>query len=824
MFIFLLVIFAYKRFYMKKHLIFLVLLPSLVLAQNYSRDSAISERILSGFVLDSLSQNSLPYASISLLDSESSSRLKGSICDQNGGFSIEKIPVGSYDLLIEYMGYTPKLLKGVEVRKQDVQINIGPILLRKFVEELQEVELLEKNTFVVQEIDKKVFNVSQDEANSSGSALGLMQSLPSVEVDVEGNVSLRGSDQVRLYVDGKSSLQSSSDLLENLPASMIESVELITNPSVKYSPEGMSGIINIVLKKNKARGFNGSGSLTMGYPDRRNFSATINRRSKKLNLYSSYSIMAREGAFTSESEKQTYFDEETFYLKQDKRGGDYRKSHTLKAGLDFTPNPRNYFTLEGKFIPSERIGKDTVLYNQTSVNGFSSFDRLTHSASVNGSSEFSLSGRSEWSNGLKSDLYLSQSNQSIDKSDHYTETLLNQNDWVGNAPIYEQLTNERVDDKFESKLDFSIGNEDHGKWEWGLSYRIRQMDQDQFSDLGSTYLDGSSLDNRFVYEDEVYAAYLNYAKAYGLWSFQTGLRAEQMSTRSYLDQIDSVYTTSYHSLYPSLYLSYNMDELSSVQVSYSRRVNRPKFRALNPFPKYSDPYNLRMGNPFLKPEFVNSYELGFQKYNQGGSFTASVFAKDIHDKQRRFIAVDSNNVSRVTYQNLNSTLNVGVEFLWSKKISSRLNLRLGSSIYHSKMDASNLTSTYEQSAIRMRSNFNFSWSMKGHKLQISGWVRPGGQVGQGKMKTMFNTDLVYAKNIFSDKGKFTVKISDVFNTSGFGIDTYGKMFDQSFSYKRQSRILSISLSCNFGRNNESPSSRKKKGNYNSPRDTDGGYF
>ncbi|MDG1849666.1 MAG: outer membrane beta-barrel family protein, partial [Flavobacteriales bacterium] len=313
-------------------------------------------------------------------------------------------------------------------------------------------------------------------------------------------------------------------------------------------------------------------------------------------------------------------------------------------------------------------------------------------------------------------------------------------------------------------------------------------------------------------------------RAFGLWSFQTGLRSEQANTESYLDNNDSTYKADYLELYPSLHLNYKLDESSSIQASYSRRVNRPGFHALNPFPKYSDPYNLRMGNPFLKPEFVNAVELGYQKFDEGTTLSASIYVKDINDKQRRYISVDSSNVSTVTYQNLNGSLDIGFEFMWSKQVSKTFNFMLSSNIYHSKMDASNLTRAYDESTIGMRSGFNAGWKKNGHKIQLSGWVRPGGEVGQGKMKTMFNTDLVYAKTIFSNKGKLTLKLSDVFNTSGFGIDTFGERFDQSFTYKRRSQILSLSLSCNFGNNNENRSSSKRRGSYSSPRDTDGGFF
>ncbi|MDB2317800.1 TonB-dependent receptor, partial [Flavobacteriales bacterium] len=216
---------------MRKHLFFLLILPCLTWAQTYTMEKDKGRGAVVGLVLDSVTLKPLSYASISLLDVETSSQLMGTICDQKGVFKLQNVPKGSYELLIEFMGYSPMLLEGLELVHEKGYTDLGSLLLNNFVEELQEVELLERNIYVVQEIDKKVFNVGQDEANSSGTALNLMQNLPSVDVDVDGNVSLRGSDQVRLFVDGKSSLQSASDLLENLPSSMIESVELITNPS-----------------------------------------------------------------------------------------------------------------------------------------------------------------------------------------------------------------------------------------------------------------------------------------------------------------------------------------------------------------------------------------------------------------------------------------------------------------------------------------------------------------------------------------------------------------------------------------------------------------
>ena len=317
---------------MKKFIALLFLLPAIIFAQGYDRSGPRPKLSVSGLVIDSLSNEPLSFAALSFISPQDNQLITGGIFNDEGRFIIEDVPVGVYKLLVEYMGYVPKIIPEVKVRPNknsndnntqspysamNAVIDIGVFNMIKSVNQLEEIELVEEKPFVVQGIDRKIFNVDQDLTSSGSTAIELMEKLPSVEVDIDGNLSLRGSTQVRLYVDGKPSMLSSSDLLGTLPSSMIESIELITNPSAKYSPEGMAGIINVVLKKNNKVGFNGNTSFTVGYPARNNFTGLLNCRSDKLNLFASYSIMDRIGGFDSESEKHTYFAEDTFDLSID---------------------------------------------------------------------------------------------------------------------------------------------------------------------------------------------------------------------------------------------------------------------------------------------------------------------------------------------------------------------------------------------------------------------------------------------------------------------------------------------------------------------------
>lgn len=824
---------------MKNYLFLILLIPSFLFAQGKRTGETAPEFAVVGMVLDSLNEEGLAFATVSFLDIETQALVTGGICDDSGAFEIEKVKGGVYNLLVEYIGYEPQIINGVKVspsQKGKVDgvsggttagnsaVNIGTFKLLKSIEQLQEVELVEEKTLVVQGIDRKIYNVGQDITSSGGSAIELMEKLPSVQVDMDGNLSLRGSDQVRLYVDGKPSMLTSSELLETMPSSMIESVELITNPSAKFSPEGMAGIINIVLKKNKKAGFNGSVSATAAVPTRTNFTAVLNRRTEKLNVFGSYSYMNRAGGFMSESEKHTYFTEDTFHLYQEKWGDHLRESHTFKGGVDYTPNETSSISLQGNFTPSTRNKMDTVNYREFTSVGLNEYDRLTDSETLQSSWNVDFSGKKEWGNGLRLDFAANKTHNEKNQNNLYTQTLLGVIDpGFGGYPTFQQLDNERIDDQFEVKLDFSFGNDETGKFEWGLSSRSRMIDQDQYSETDSIgfYVPDTSLINHFIYSDEVNAAFVTYAKSFGVFSAQAGLRAEQVYTLSELRNDSSTFKNDYFELYPSLHLSYKLDETTSIQASYSRRVNRPGFHSLNPFPEYSDPYNLRMGNPYLKPEFVNSVELGYQKFGRGNTFSASIYAKDLDNMQRRYITVDSNSVSTVSYQNLNGSLDLGIEFMWSKQLTESINFMISSNMYHSQMDASNLTDEYNESTFGMWSSFNAGYKKNGHKLQLSGWVSPGAEVGQGKMKTMFSTDLAYSRPVLKDKGKLTLRISDLFNTRAFGIDTHGPSFDQSFWYKRQTQSINVSLSYNFG---DQSNNKHRRGGSRDGGDMDGGFF
>lgn len=829
---------------MKRYLLVLFFVPFFAVAQQGR--GAASERptiTVVGEVVDSLTNNKLSFATVSFVKSETGALVTGGICNDKGVFSVDGVQMDSYNILIEYMGYSPKVIENLSLKpkrggmsassnfsmdpQKGLIYTLETVVLSKASSQIQEVELVEEKALVVQGIDRKVFNVSQDITSNDGSAIELMEKLPSVQVDIDGNVSLRGSDQVRLYVDGKPSMLSSSELLETMPASMIENVELITNPSAKFSPEGMAGIINIVLKKNKKAGLNGQLSASVAYPIKNNFTALLNRRSGKLNLFGSYSFMDRGNEFNYKSEMNVYDGDTIARTLENKTGQHSRLSHNFKGGVDFTPNQNTSFSLQGKYTLTDNLSKDTIDNRLFEV--FSDEEGLqqenllltdsmyTTSNTDQNSWDIDFSGKHKFDNDLKMDFVINKSRNERDKLNEH-ERLLATRDSI--------LDNKRYDDQFESKLDFSYGDEKDGKFEWGLSARTRKIDEEQkgsYYDITTeAWVNDTLISNHFIYSDEVYAAYLTYAKSIGSWSYQAGLRAEQMNSNSELVSADS-YNNDYFEFYPSAHLNYHLDETASVHASYSRRVNRPRASMLNPFPRYSAVSSKMIGNPFLKPEFVSAFEIGYQKFAQGTTFSTSVYAKDISEKQNRFTYIDSNNVSITTHENMATAFDLGFEIMYSKQLTKTFNFMLSSNIYKSVVDASNLTEDFNDETWGSWSSFNFGYKKNGHKVQLSGWLSPSREIGQGTMKTMFSSDIAYSRPVLNDKGKLTVKYSDIFNTRKHAMELTGPNFDREFEFRRQSQFLTFSFSYNFGEQSKNKSYRKGSRGAGGD-DMDGGMF
>ena len=818
---------------MKKILLFVTLFNILsynVKAQVYhgnAKSGAKKPKIgeISGKIIDKQTKEPVEFATIVLVSIKTNNSITGGVTNQKGYFKINEIPVGLYKVKISFIGYLDFIIDSVRLSRDKPEKYFGTIKLKSNVQSLGEVSIEGEKKIFQNTLDKKIINVDKDITSEGASVSEVLQNVPSVDVDVDGNISLRGSQNVKVLIDGKPSGILGSDIatvLDQLPASSIETIEIITNPSAKYDPEGMAGIINIKLKKNNLKGTNGSVKLTAGTNNKYNGSINLNHRNGKFNIFTNYSYRYNERDFTRISNMKYFPSDSVFYIDQHKNGERISQSHMVNSGFDYYINNKNTITLTGMFNQSNRE-RNSDSWNNT-FDSERILSNLNKSISTNPTNsidmDYSLSYKKEFEKpGTELNTVVMFSTDDDNKTATYTTQDYNVNGVVANnTPDLQNAKTLNNYKNINAKLNYENKLSENGKFEAGYDYRAKIIDNDYTSsDYDYSllkFIDDTLLKNHFNYTEQIHAAYGIYSNKYKKISYQGGLRLEQVFREFVLLTNNENYKNSQFNYYPSIHTSYEITKNQSAQISYSRRVNRPSTRELNPFKDYSDPLNVHKGNPELLPEYINSYELGYEYKWKTNSILANVYYKKINNMIRRYKTVDSLGVSTITFQNLESGENSGVE------LSSVINLYKWQSfnwsfnLFQTKIDATNLESDLNSE--------NFGWSAKAMSntvlpykfiIQISFRYHSPILIPQGEIKAMYNTDLAIRKNILKNKGTLSLRVSDIFNTRKFSIYLLDASFEQNFTHTFESRVLYLTFNYRFGKQFKSEKYNKNKGDY-----------
>lgn len=760
-----------------------------------------------GLVQSAKDQSALPYSNILILQLSDSSMVTGGISNLEGAFHISDIPFGTYLIKISSFGYKTQYISQVEFSKNQAEVDAGVILLNENVDVLGEVEVVAEKSEIQTSIDKKTFNVDKQLTAQGGTALDALQNVPSITIDMDGNVSLRGSANVIILIDGRPSSITGSGrqgALESIPASSIESVEIITNPSAKYDPDGMSGIINIILKKNKTKGFTGNVDVGIGNGINYNGAVNLAYRNEKLNVYGSYSINHYKGYRNFNQVQETWDD--TYYEKliQDRTGTHLKNSQMLKVGSDFYLKNKQTFGLSvsGNISDNIRTG-DMIYWQYDSTQLTETWQRLSENPKERQGldlntyyeKKFKQSGRQ-----LNFDAnYSLGSNQS---DGYYTENLLNDAGVVTDeAYLMQQNFTPSHYSTANIQLDYIHPTKNKGKWEMGYKSTFRFTTQGFYQetyteDVGG-YVEDDSLTNTFNYGEQVHAVYGIYGKEWDKFKLQIGLRVEQVFVDAKVEQDSNSYNNDYFSLYPTIHLVKPLSKTKEVSLSYSRRVNRPSMRSVNPFPSYTDPTNLRYGNPYLNPEYINSVELGYALYSKKVTLTSSVFYRYLTDMIQRVKVVETAGVTATTWQNIDEGHFVGLEavviykpFKWWRSMASV-----------------NLSQNYLSSDNSDIDNSGFSWNAnttqtftlkKDYTAQVSARYRSPMVLTQGRSDDVFVVDAAFKKSILKNALSFGLRLSDIFNQNHFGLDISTSNLTQVGTYKWQSRRVMFTVSYRFG--------------------------
>ena len=800
-------------------LLFAMLFSVLAFSQPNSNDD-IKNGSISGRVIDANLNQPLPYVNIVIKD-VANKIITGGITSDDGTFKIDKIPEGDVIVSIQFVGYKT-IDQPVKIGKGNYKVELGDIRLEEEATGLDEVTIVADVSTIQQKVDRKVITIGKDLQTAGATASEIMNNLPSVSVDQQtGSISLRGNQNVRVMVDGKLSNIPAEQLLKQIPSTSIKSIELITNPSAKYNPEGMSGIINIILHKNTQIGFNGNINFSLAYDIEPKFNSSIdaNYRNGKFNLYGSYSNSIAKNYNYGQINRIEQEIQQNFDILNN------NKSHLFKIGLDYYLDDKNtisVFTNQNVFDGWTNVNSGIVYENDASLNE----SQFTRGDNENDSQQYNFNYK-----------------HNFDDNGQNIELEVDHNIFVGfgetgNTFFSSQRPNfiEGTDtdrNRTTINLDYVNPLSESVKLELGLQARLfdnsifyesNGREQNQNGDYIPTT-------TRFDYTRDIYSAYATYGKTLEKWSYQVGLRAETVNVDSEAfkkdlasnEELTIPFENDYFEIYPSAFVTYSPSEKNSYQFSYSRRIDRPGIGQVNPLPEWNTPLISQFGNQELLPQFTNSFETNYTRQLEKGSITAGVFYRIIEDEIQQAILIDRTDTNRLILTNLNfdNTTSYGIELSsnyrptkwWSINASFDLFSQTQKSVaesFDANQDIVLSTVEVDNVAWNLRAFNNFKVS-KSLSFSAFGMYRAKNKNIQFEMNDMLMVNLGMRYSFMEDRASFSLSYNDIFDTMFAQFDGQ-RPFLQRGQFNWESQQISGRLSYRFGGGKYRAKSRKNRDN------------
>jgi ferric enterobactin receptor len=775
---------------------------------------------ITGTIIDKASGDPLSYATISIFNAADGNLVTGGITDDSGKFKVEARP-GTYDVVLDFISYKQQRISGIVVEKKSKNKDLGELGLELDAAVLAEVEVRAEQSEMQMMLDKKVFNVGQDLANAGGNASDLLDNVPSVAVDVEGNVTLRGSGGVRILINGRPSGIIGTDVaqgLRSIPADLIDRVEVITNPSARYEAEGAAGIINIILKKERKRGMNGSFQVNTGFPLAGGAGVNLNWRRNKFNYFTNLSVRYRESPGEGALFQELTRNDSLFISNQirDRRregwsgnfqiGADYsidKKSTITTTFLYGLRDSRNFTQLDYEdylFDLSRPIAFATRTDNEIE-------DRTNLEYALTYRKDFDKKGQE-----LVFDLRF-QDNNETEVSDLVEKFFDGEQNPSGQPDQIQRSRNEEGETQLIAQLDYVHPISKEGKFETGLRTSIRDIRTDftveEFDSDGNwNPLEG--LTNEFLYDERIYAAYALLGDKLDRFSYQLGLRAEISDVTTTLVATDSVNARTYVNLFPSASVTYDLVNGHSLQVSYSRRLRRPRFRSLNPFFSFSDSRNFYSGNPNLDPEFTHSFELGHVKYWDKATISSAVFYRHTTGVIERIREVDDQGNSISRPENLSTQDSYGAEFTFSLRPLKWLKFSGDMNVFYAKTDGGRFGEEFNAEAFS--GNGRLTTLITLWKELDTQWrfnYRAPRNTPQGKTKALTVLDIGISHPILKNKGTLTFSVRDAFNSRKWRWITEGPNFYNEGLFQWRARSFELTFSYRLNKSERRKQVRNK---------------
>lgn len=786
-------------------LIFLGMILSTFYQTTYSQQNFVAEPkgILKGMVVDADDASPLEFANVVLYAPNGSTMVTWSISKSDGTFELSKIAVGEYNLAITFMGYEELRLQNVIFDKQGFILDLGKVNLSKIASAINEVSVVGIQKTYQTKIDKKVINVSKDINSTGGTAIDLIKNVPGLTVDADGVVNLRGNSGVSILIDGRPTSIDATKL-DQIPAADIESLEIITNPSAKYNPEGKSGIINIKMKQTKSAGLSGNAVVTAGTGNKYNESVNLNYNLGIVNLFASYNGLKRMAEASRYLLRESYTSESIHFLQQDASTNIDITKNNFTLGSTFNFNKQNKLTLSYIYSPSKMIDADKTLsqYFDRSMNNTGSVFVINLENGKETANDYLVAYRKLFNKKgeeLTVDYTLSSlSGSSIQPLTYQYSTTTETSEINTNSDIYNS----------NLQVNWVLPFENESKLETGVQSIVRGNDSKYylFNSSGGTKVEDQSQRNLFTYNEQIHAGY-------GLWSgkvnetnFQAGLRLEKTFVDGKQGANNDKISQNYFNFYPSLSFSHPINENNQIQLSYSRTIKRPSARMINPFIDRSNLEVYRSGNPDLKPEYINSFELGFNGNWDKTILGFTAFYKHIANPVNSVTLLDDAGISHMAPQNMSSSQNYGLEFTFEQAVNNWWKINGNTSFFKNEITGNVEGNSADNYSYLGRLNSSWTPSKSLTFQLIANYAGPIVGV-YSRMEPQYSIDCAVKKDLLKNKLSLTLRASDVFNSLKNSYTAWGSNFTADNWRKTETRVLYFSLSYSFGSNGNSKISK-----------------
>ena len=761
--------------------------------------------VISGRVFDNSSSAPFMEATVAVYRSADSSLVSGSATDRDGKFTISSISAGKYYLVVKYMGYETEN-RDFSLDTEKDSFDAGDIRLSESTVSLDGVNVVAEKPQVIYQNDKKILKVDEYRKTGATTLAQVLQNAPSVTADAEGNVYLRGTSNFTLLIDGKPAPNTGTNLIRQIPPEMVESIEIMTNPSAKYDPDGVAGIINLVLKKQKEAGFNGMITTMAGLRNKYNGDAQFNYRKNKVNVFGGLSGTSYQTEVTGELTRETTTPSGSLFMSTLLDQGVKVKTLTGNFGIDLTFTEKSSLTISSRFGPvNQAVNLVNRIFTSYQDAGIQDYAFYNNKLGVNGffynpnitfTQKFKKEGQklqvSLFTGGFNGELVQALSQKVTDEN------------WVvqpGDADQRESILDLGFTDS-RLKIDFESPVGENSRIEAGFQSTWQKETTDNifrnYNNLTAMWETNALYTNMYEYNNYINSVYTTWSGKLGKFQYQGGIRAE-LNNRHF-DQLtlDEQFAYDKFSLFPSGNITRTLPKDQQIQASYSRRINRPGRNSLNPFPQFIDYQTIAKGSPYIRPEYINSLEISYQKRIKTGFFSVQAYYRNVNDIITSIVSTDGSGNVTMTSANANRSHSAGTELMANMQLKKWFRFMTSGNLYYNKLIDKTMTPSVDKDAVTWNLNSNLVFMVTpATSFSVTGRYTGPSITVQGSQSGSFVMNIGLNQTVLKKKGSLSLGVQDILGTYRIKSTSETDNLVFNMNVRPEQRVVTLTFTYNF---------------------------